>query len=108
MNRIVFWLALIAFGYLIWRFVQLAQRKNQRWRDQRRTDAAAGGGSAASGTDGAEGSTARNDDGAAAQLPRSEVMVRCARCGVYLPSSEALTRRDEVFCSAEHRDAGNR
>lgn len=104
MNRIVFWLVLIALGYLVWRFIQIAQRKNQRWRDQRRADPAAAGGSAAPGEEAAD---RRNEDGAATPLPRSEVMVRCARCGIYLPSSEAVRRREEVFCSAEHRDAGS-
>lgn len=101
MNRIVFWLVLIVLGYLVWRFVQIAQRKNQRWRDQRRADSAAAG-SGAPPSDAAPGGAKGGDT---AQLPRSEVMVRCARCGVYLPSSDALKKRDQVFCSAEHRDA---
>lgn len=101
MNRIVFWLVLIAFGYLVWRFIQIAQRKNKRWRDQRRDNSAAAG-SGASTSDAAPGGA---KSGETAQLPRSEVMVRCARCGVYLPSSDALKKRDQVFCSAEHRDA---
>lgn len=37
-----------------------------------------------------------------------EEMSRCARCGVHLPRSEALMTGGQVYCSAEHRDAGPR
>ena len=34
----------------------------------------------------------------------AETMVRCARCGVHLPASEALIGSGgAVFCSEEHR-----
>jgi uncharacterized protein len=29
-------------------------------------------------------------------------MVQCARCGVYIPENEALTRGDRFYCSAAH------
>ena len=32
-------------------------------------------------------------------------MVQCARCGVYVPESEAISHDGLHFCSAEHRDA---
>ncbi len=32
-------------------------------------------------------------------------MVRCNRCGMYIPESEALGQRGRHYCSAEHRDA---
>ncbi len=32
-------------------------------------------------------------------------MVRCARCGVHLPATQALTGADgQPYCCAEHRD----
>lgn len=38
-----------------------------------------------------------------------EDMVRCARCGVHVPKSEAVPFKDQWFCSdrhlQEHRDA---
>lgn len=37
-----------------------------------------------------------------------EAMSRCARCGVHLPRSEALLSGGQVYCCAEHRDAGPR
>mgnify|MGYP001325586209 CR=1 FL=1 len=36
--------------------------------------------------------------------PRIGTMVRCAVCGLHVPEAEALKRRDQYFCSAEHRD----
>lgn len=32
----------------------------------------------------------------------AERMVRCAHCGVYIPSSEALQYRGETYCCEEH------
>ncbi|MFV0370599.1 MAG: PP0621 family protein [Azonexus sp.] len=42
----------------------------------------------------------------AAQPPKDEeTMVACARCGVYLPASEALPGpQGRHFCSPQHRD----
>jgi uncharacterized protein len=36
--------------------------------------------------------------------PRIGTMVRCALCGLHIPESEALKRREQYFCCAEHRD----
>lgn len=34
----------------------------------------------------------------------AETMVRCARCSVYIPASEAvISQSNAVFCSEEHR-----
>jgi len=35
-------------------------------------------------------------------------MVRCAHCGVHLPSSEAIQSAGLPYCSPAHRDAGPR
>ena len=32
-------------------------------------------------------------------------LVQCARCAVYLPRQQALSRDDRWYCSADHRDA---
>ena len=37
-----------------------------------------------------------------------EDMVRCAVCGVHLPTSEAVTSRGDFFCSKEHLQLANR
>lgn len=31
-------------------------------------------------------------------------MVRCARCGTFVPRSEAIHEGDRDYCSAQHRD----
>ncbi len=35
----------------------------------------------------------------------SEPMLQCARCGVFVPSSEALVDGKRAWCCAAHRDA---
>ena len=41
------------------------------------------------------------------QLPEKENMLRCAHCGVHLPSSDALIDPQALpYCSAEHRRQG--
>jgi len=38
-----------------------------------------------------------------------EQIVACAKCGVHLPASEALSLgKDTWYCCPEHRDAGRR
>lgn len=112
MNRIVFWLAVIGLGYLVWRFVKIVERKQQarRGRDDDESQGNRAGGDAGGGAGGSAGSrsggrTARQG-GAPERLARGEPMVRCAHCGIYLPGSEALERAGQVYCSAEHREAG--
>jgi uncharacterized protein len=36
----------------------------------------------------------------------AEDMVRCAHCGVHLPTGESIRAGDRYFCCAAHRDAG--
>jgi uncharacterized protein len=38
--------------------------------------------------------------------PAKERMVPCARCGLYIPESEALAQGALHYCSEEHRLAG--
>lgn len=33
-------------------------------------------------------------------------MVKCAHCGLHIPTDEALVRDNKHYCSTEHRDAG--
>lgn len=35
-------------------------------------------------------------------LSKSEEMVRCANCGVYMPRSEAIKQDGQFWCSPEH------
>ena len=41
-----------------------------------------------------------------ATLGKSEEMVRCHHCGVYLPRSEAVLKSGHLWCSKEHADQG--
>jgi uncharacterized protein len=34
-----------------------------------------------------------------------EDMVKCARCGIYLPAGESVSRDGKHYCSEAHRDA---
>jgi uncharacterized protein len=48
--------------------------------------------------------SAADDAHAARAVNGAETMVRCVRCDVYLPASEALIEAGgAVFCSEEHR-----
>lgn len=38
------------------------------------------------------------------QQRRSEKVVRCARCGVHVPESEAVREGDRFYCSPAHRE----
>jgi uncharacterized protein len=50
---------------------------------------------------------ARSARPAPRQLSQPEAMVDCARCGLHLPASEALSdAAGQRYCCAEHRDAG--
>ena len=40
--------------------------------------------------------------------PDSMPMLRCARCGVYIPQAEAVTAHGQTFCSREHATLGMR
>ena len=59
---------------------------------------------------GAEGRAARaREREQATARPQVDSMVRCAHCGVHLPSGEAsLDAQGEPFCSPAHRSAGKR
>ncbi len=38
--------------------------------------------------------------------PDSMPMLRCARCGVYVPQDEAVNDHGQTFCSREHASLG--
>jgi len=96
MGKVLSWLLLLAVGYLVYKFLVISRRKAERVR-QGPADAA--GAPPGAGT-GAGTGAAPGEDGAA-----GEPMLRCGRCGVYVPASEALIAGDKHYCSAEHRDA---
>ncbi|MCW8829295.1 MAG: PP0621 family protein [Gammaproteobacteria bacterium] len=40
------------------------------------------------------------------QQAPSHNMVKCAHCGIHIPTNEALHHNGHDYCSPEHRDAG--
>ncbi|ABM63005.1 PP0621 family protein [Halorhodospira halophila] len=48
----------------------------------------------------------RGQTGSSGESAHTEEMVRCARCGVFLPRSAAYPREGVYFCSPEHRQLG--
>ncbi|MBT9568605.1 MAG: hypothetical protein IV085_09940 [Thiobacillus sp.] len=39
-------------------------------------------------------------------IKSAETMVKCARCGVNLPRSEAIYSQDAFYCTPEHQTLG--
>ena len=79
MGKLLFWVALIALVYLAYQLFVISQRRRE--------------------------AAARAARHAGAQRPE-ERMVRCAHCGVFLPSSDALIEGDRAWCDRAHREAG--
>lgn len=50
----------------------------------------------------------RKNEAAARSRPEAqrELIIRCAHCGVYVPSSEAVRDGNRIYCSEEHRRLG--
>jgi uncharacterized protein len=44
----------------------------------------------------------KSEGAAPPSATREEDMVRCQVCGVHLPRSEALSSREDFFCTEEH------
>ena len=105
MNKIFFWLAIFGLAMIVWKFAQIAKRKNAHrgnpsHANSNRANSNRANSNKANSADPAQ-DRARP---AAGQLPPSEAMLRCAHCGVYMPQSDAYQRGELTFCSVEHRD----
>jgi uncharacterized protein len=80
MGKLAFWVVLIALAWLAYRLFVISQRRSE--------------------------AAARRAADAAGAPQRDEMMVRCAHCGVFLPSSDALIEGDRAWCDRAHREAG--
>jgi uncharacterized protein len=80
MAKLLSWVVLFALGYLVYRFIQISQRKQQAARD------------------------ARGEKVEPAAKPGNELMLRCDQCGIHIPASEAVTAAGKHYCSIAHRD----
>ena len=86
MNKFALWLLVGVVAWFAWQAWRRAQRASLE-REAREAGRVAG--------EGEGGSDER----------LAEPIVRCARCGVHLPASEALPDGDAVYCGPAHRDA---
>lgn len=100
MNKIFFWLAIFGLAMIVWKFAQIAKRKNAHRGNSSHANSNRANSNRANSAEPAQ-DRARP---AAGQLPPSEAMLRCAHCGVYMPQSDAYQRGELTFCSVEHRD----
>lgn len=101
MNKIFFWLAIFGLAMIVWKFAQIAKRKNAHRGNSSHANSNRANSNRANS---AEPAQDRARPAAAGQLPPSEAMLRCAHCGVYMPQSDAYQRGQLTFCSVEHRD----
>lgn len=82
MNKFALWLLVGVVAWFAW----------QAWRRAQRAS-----------IERAAREAGRVADEPAERLP--EHIVRCARCGVHLPASEAVRDGEAVYCGPAHRDA---
>ena len=110
MNKIFFWLAIFGLAMIVWKFAQIAKRKNAHRGNSSHANSSHANSNHAN-SNRANSNRANSAEPAqdrarpaAGQLPPSEAMLRCAHCGVYMPQSDAYQRGQLTFCSVEHRD----
>jgi uncharacterized protein len=84
---------IVGFLVVMW-YLHVKKARQQAKQKPARTEHSADGGSTAPGASSADASAAA-----------PESMLRCAQCGLYIPSSEAVTASDGrlSYCSDEHR-----
>jgi uncharacterized protein len=76
MGKILFWLGVFAAVFLVLKAVAVIQRKG----------------------------TLKSGDAEPPDQKSLPSLVSCAKCGLHLPRQEALERRGQYFCTAEHAD----
>jgi uncharacterized protein len=90
-----FILLIVIFFATQWLLKKL-RRANERAQADARADARTGGASART----RNGANAGGTASAPPQL--ADPLVRCAQCGVHMPSSEAIVAAGQRFCCADH------
>ena len=83
MFKILFFAAIAAVIYFGWRSVRMKQMELEKRLDQQ------------------EKSVNKNQQ-------RGDRKVNCAKCGVYVPESEAIRIGRDCYCCREHAEAGRR
>lgn len=88
MGKIVFWVGVVAVVWAAIRFASLVQRRQD-----------------GAGRPGGKATARRSPAQSSSTGEAGERMLRCARCGLYFPASEAVRRGADTYCCAEHADA---
>lgn len=81
MGKILFWLGVFAAVFLVLKAVAVIQRKGTL-----------------------NGDSPAKGEAEPAKQERLPSLISCAKCGVHLPRQEAIERRGQYFCTAEHAD----
>jgi uncharacterized protein len=87
MGKIIFWLGIFAAIYIALKAVAVIKRKGALDAQDQNTRPAADG-----------------KDEPETKVKALASLVSCAKCGVHLPSSEAIQSGNQFFCSKEHAD----
>lgn len=88
MYKILFFIVIIVIIYFAWRSTRAKQIELEKRLDRQ------------------EKKNTKSSGGGHYPSPQSEDLVKCARCGSYVPKSEAFSDGKDYFCSREHRHAG--
>lgn len=85
MYKILFFVALFAAMYFGWKYSRVQQRRLNELERQRNR----------------QGDVQRKSQSDKKEVP-AEMMVPCARCGVYVPKSEAYFKNNKYYCCSQH------
>jgi uncharacterized protein len=92
MGKILFWLGVFAAVFLALKAIAVIQRKGTLKDPPARGEAEP--------PNQANQAKQNNQD----RQERLPSLISCAKCGVHLPKQEAIERRGQYFCTAEHAD----
>jgi uncharacterized protein len=92
MGKILFWLGVFAAVFLVLKAVAVIQRKGtlNGVKNPPQTPS--------------QSSSSENGEAPAPTQERLASLISCAKCGLHLPRQEAVERRGQYFCTAEHAD----
>jgi uncharacterized protein len=92
MGKILFWLGVFAAVFLILKAVAVIQRKGTLNAEKDSPQAPS------------QSTSTASDEAKPPTQERLASLISCAKCGLHLPRQEAIERRGQYFCTAEHAD----
>jgi uncharacterized protein len=92
MGKILFWLGVFAAVFLVLKAVAVIQRKGTLNGEKNSSQAPS------------QPSSPTSSEAQAPTQERLAALIACAKCGLHLPRQEAIERRGQYFCTAEHAD----